>query len=164
MPESVDPRHLLLIGAGPGAGVVRRFGHEGFRNTLSSRGETLEQLAPELRGDGHEVETVGADIADLDGYCATLERIFRAPGAPGAAVYNAALPDPGEILDTTVGRADRDQASRSSDLARAVARGRHLRLDRESLRRAVASSTVLRSRRASGVTSTHSSPRRNSSD
>ena len=91
MPESVDPRHLLLIGAGPGVGasVVRRFGSEGFRSTLISRGETLEQLTPELRSDGLEVEAVGADIEDLDGYRATLERIFRAPGAPGVAVYNA---------------------------------------------------------------------------
>ena len=106
MPESVDPRHLLLIGAGPGVGasVVRRFGREGFRSTLISHGETLEQLAPELRSDGLEIEAVGADIEDLDGYRATLERIFRAPGAPGVAVYNAAVPDPGEILDTTVGR------------------------------------------------------------
>jgi NAD(P)-dependent dehydrogenase (short-subunit alcohol dehydrogenase family) len=105
MPESVDPRHLLLIGAGPGvgAGVVRRFGREGFRSTLISRGGT-EQLAAELRSDGLEIEAVVADIEDLDGYRATLERIFRAPGAPRVAVYNAALPDPGEILDTTVGR------------------------------------------------------------
>ena len=103
---SVDPRHLLLIGAGPGVGasVVRRFGREGFRSTLISRGETLGQLAPELRGDGLEIEAVGADIEDLDDYHATLERIFRAPDAPGVTVYNAALPDPGEILDTTVGR------------------------------------------------------------
>jgi len=94
MPESVDPRHLLLIGAGPGVGasVVRRFGREGFRSTLISRGETLEQIAAELRSDGLEIEAVGADIEDLDGYRATLERIFRAPGAPGVAVYNAALP------------------------------------------------------------------------
>ena len=47
---------------------------------------------------------MAADIEDLDGYRAALERIFRAPGAPGVAVYNAALPDPGEILDATVGR------------------------------------------------------------
>ena len=106
MPESVDPRHLLLIGAGPGvgAGVVRRFGREGFRSTLIARGEAVEQLAAELGSDGPEVEPVRADIEDLDGYRATLEQIFRAPGAPGVAVYNAALPDPGEILDTTVGR------------------------------------------------------------
>jgi NAD(P)-dependent dehydrogenase (short-subunit alcohol dehydrogenase family) len=109
MPESVDPRHLLLIGAGPGVGasVVRRFGREGFRSTLISRGGTLEQLAAELRGDGLEIDAVVADIEDLDGYRATLERIFGAPGAPGApgvTVYNAALPDPGEILETTLAR------------------------------------------------------------
>ena len=106
MPESVDARHLLLIGAGPGvgAGVVRRFGRERFRSTLISRGGTLEQLAGDLRGDGLEIEAVAADIEDLDAYRATLERIFRAPGAPGVAVYNAAMPDPGEILDTTVER------------------------------------------------------------
>jgi NAD(P)-dependent dehydrogenase (short-subunit alcohol dehydrogenase family) len=106
MPESVDRRHLLLIGAGPGvgAGVVRRFGREGFRSTLISRGETLEQLAPELRSGGLEIEAMAADIEDLDGYRATLERIFSAPGAPGVSVYNAALPDPGAILDATVER------------------------------------------------------------
>ncbi len=106
MPEPVDTHHLLLIGAGPGvgAGVVRRFGREGFRSTLISRNEVLEQLAPELRGEGLEVETVAADIEDLDGYRKTLEEIFGAPGAPGVVVYNAALPDPGQILDTTVER------------------------------------------------------------
>jgi NAD(P)-dependent dehydrogenase (short-subunit alcohol dehydrogenase family) len=102
MPGPVDPRHLLLIGAGPGVGasVVRRFGREGFRSTLISRGVTLEQLAAELRGEGLEIEAVAADIEDLDGYRATLERIFRAPGAPGVAVYNAALPDTVERLRT----------------------------------------------------------------
>jgi NAD(P)-dependent dehydrogenase (short-subunit alcohol dehydrogenase family) len=106
MPESVDPRHLLLIGAGPGvgAGIVRRFGREGFRSTLISRGGTLEQLATELRSEGLEVAAVAADIEDLDDYRATLERIFSAPGPPGVTVYNAALPDPGEILDTTIER------------------------------------------------------------
>src|SRR5690349_5753991 len=106
MPEAVDPHHLLLIGAGPGVGasVVRRFGREGFPSTLIARGGTLEQLASDLRGEGLEVEPVVADIADLDAYRATLERIFAAEGAPGVTVYNAALPDPGEILDATVGQ------------------------------------------------------------
>ena len=106
MPEPVDPHHLLLIGAGPGvgAGVVRRFGREGFRSTLISRSQALEQLAPELRREGLEIEAVAADIEDLDGYRETLERIFSAPSAPGVVVYNAALPDPGQILDTTVER------------------------------------------------------------
>jgi NAD(P)-dependent dehydrogenase (short-subunit alcohol dehydrogenase family) len=106
MPEPVDPRHLLLLGAGPGVGasVVRRFGREDFRSTLIARGESLEELASELRNDGLEIEAVRADIGDLDGYRATLERIFRAPGAPGVVVYNAALLDPGQILDMTVSR------------------------------------------------------------
>lgn len=107
MPESVDPRHLLLVGAGPGvgAGVVRRFGREGFRSTLISRGgAALDQLGTDLRGDGLEIESVGQDIEDLDGYRATLERIFGVAGAPGVAVYNAAIPDPGAILDATVDR------------------------------------------------------------
>src|SRR5690348_6848792 len=84
MPERVDPHHLLLIGAGPGvgAGVVRRFGREGFRSTLISHRETLDRLAPELRGGGLEIEAIGADIEDLDGYRETLERIFNVPGPP----------------------------------------------------------------------------------
>jgi NAD(P)-dependent dehydrogenase (short-subunit alcohol dehydrogenase family) len=106
MPEPVDPHHLLLIGAGPGVGaaVVRRFGREGFRSTLISRSGTLDRLAPELRNGGLEIEAIGADIEDLDGYRDTLERIFSTPAAPGVVVYNAALPDPGEILETTVER------------------------------------------------------------
>jgi NAD(P)-dependent dehydrogenase (short-subunit alcohol dehydrogenase family) len=106
MPEPVDPHHLLLIGAGPGVGasVIRRFGREGFRSTLLARSQGLEQLAAELRKDGLGIETVSADIADLDAYRATLDQIFGAPGAPGVVVYNAALPDPGEILDTSVQR------------------------------------------------------------
>jgi NAD(P)-dependent dehydrogenase (short-subunit alcohol dehydrogenase family) len=103
MPETVDPNHLLLIGAGPGvgAGVVRRFGREGFRGTLISRSASVD-LASELRRGGLEIEAIGADIEDLDSYRKTLDGIFGASGAPGVVVYNAALPDPGQILDTTV--------------------------------------------------------------
>ncbi len=85
MPESVDPRHLLLIGAGPGVGasVVRRFGREGFRSTLISRGgETLEQVASELRNDGLEIAPVAADIEDLDAYPADAwQTEYRFTGA-----------------------------------------------------------------------------------
>jgi NAD(P)-dependent dehydrogenase (short-subunit alcohol dehydrogenase family) len=104
MPEPVDRNHLLLIGAGPGvgAGVVRRFGREGFRSTLISRGDT--EVASELRSDGLDIDAIDANIEHLDGYRKTLEQIFSAGGAPGVVVYNAALPDPGQILDTTVER------------------------------------------------------------
>src|ERR1700760_3429831 len=103
MPATVDPKHLLMIGAGPGisAGVVRRFGREGFRSTLISRGGATE-LASELRAGGLEIEAIAVDIADLDAYRKTLEGVFGAPGAPGVVAYNAALPDPGQILDATV--------------------------------------------------------------
>jgi NAD(P)-dependent dehydrogenase (short-subunit alcohol dehydrogenase family) len=107
MIEVVDSHHLLLIGAGPGVGasVVRRFGREGFHSTLiSRRSETFDKLASELRSGGLQIEAISADIEDLGGYRETLERIFSAPGAPGVVVYNAALPDPGQILDTTVER------------------------------------------------------------
>ena len=89
---------------GVGARVVRRLGREGFRSTLISRGGALEQLVGELRAEVLEIEAVAADIEDLGGYRTTLERIFQGPGGPGVVVYNAASPDPGEILDTTVGR------------------------------------------------------------
>ncbi len=106
MPDRVDAHHLLLIGAGPGVGaaVVRRFGREGFRSTVISRSGTVDAVADELRSGGLEIEAVAADIEDLDGYRETLERIFGASGAPGVVVYNAALPDPGQILDATVER------------------------------------------------------------
>jgi NAD(P)-dependent dehydrogenase (short-subunit alcohol dehydrogenase family) len=76
----------------------------GSRSTLISGAHALEQLAPELRRDRLGAEAVAADIEDLDGYRATLERSCRRPGAPGVTVYNAALPDPGEILETTINR------------------------------------------------------------
>jgi NAD(P)-dependent dehydrogenase (short-subunit alcohol dehydrogenase family) len=115
MPETIDPNHLLLIGAGPGvgAGVVRRFGREGFRSTLISRSGSAD-LAAELRGGGIEIEAIAADIADLDRYRGTLEGIFAAPDAPGVVVYNAALPDPGPILDATVERLRTATTSMSS--------------------------------------------------
>jgi NAD(P)-dependent dehydrogenase (short-subunit alcohol dehydrogenase family) len=105
MPEAVDPNHLLLIGAGPGvgAGVVRRFGRAGFRSTLISRSGSVD-LASELRRGGLEVDATAVDIADLDAYRGALEGIFAGPGAPGVVVYNAALPDPGEILNATAER------------------------------------------------------------
>src|SRR6478609_163342 len=101
MPETVDPHHLLLIGAGPGVGaaVVRRFGREGFRATLASRGgEKLDQLAADLREEGVLVDTLVADASDLDSYRSTLESLYAAPGSPGVVVYNASVLAPDDIL------------------------------------------------------------------
>jgi NAD(P)-dependent dehydrogenase (short-subunit alcohol dehydrogenase family) len=82
-----------------GASAARAFA---ARSSPAAKRSTSSPL--KLRSGGLEIEAIGADIEDLDGYRETLERIFSAPGAPGVVVYNAALPDPGQILDTTVER------------------------------------------------------------
>lgn len=102
--SQIDTNHLLLIGAGPGVGaaVVRRFGREGYRSTLVSRGEKLELVAADLRDEGVAVETAVADVSDLDTYRATLESIYAAPGAPAVLVYNASMFSPDSILSSPV--------------------------------------------------------------
>ena len=47
-----DPRHLLLVGTGPGLGaaIARRFARERYRLTLVARSETtIATIAQELR-------------------------------------------------------------------------------------------------------------------
>lgn len=104
MPESVDPRQLLLIGAGPGVGasIVRRFGREGFRSTLTSRGGALAELAAELRSDGLEIDAVNADIEDLAYDVDVLGAVVAAQAA--APVLRAA--GSGTLLFTSGGFAD----------------------------------------------------------
>jgi NAD(P)-dependent dehydrogenase (short-subunit alcohol dehydrogenase family) len=105
-PDSrVDPRHLLLIGAGPGVGaaVARRFGREGFRATLVSRGDRLDEIAAALREEGVRVSQLALDVRGLeDGYRSTLRALYGAPDAPAVLVYNASLLVPDGILTATV--------------------------------------------------------------
>jgi NAD(P)-dependent dehydrogenase (short-subunit alcohol dehydrogenase family) len=99
-----DSKHLLLIGAGPGVGaaIARRFGREGFRATLISRGEGLDEVASGLRREGMDISQVVADVGDVEGYSAALRGLYDAPGAPGVVVYNASLLAPDGILTSTV--------------------------------------------------------------
>jgi short-subunit dehydrogenase len=62
---------------------VRRFGRQGFRGTLVSRGEKLQPVAAALRQEGIEVDTLVADASDLDNYRSTLESLYAAPGGAG---------------------------------------------------------------------------------
>jgi NAD(P)-dependent dehydrogenase (short-subunit alcohol dehydrogenase family) len=104
-PESrLDPKHLLLIGAGPGVGaaVARRFGRGGFRATLIARGGSLDAVAAGLREEGMNVSQLVSDIEDLDGYRAILRTLYEAPDAPAVLVYNASLLAPDGILTSTV--------------------------------------------------------------
>ncbi len=100
-----DPNHLLLIGAGPGVGaaIARRFGREGFRATLISRGDGLDEVAAGLRSEGMTVAQLAADVADLEGgYARTLRAVYEAPDAPSVLVYNASVLAPDGILTSTV--------------------------------------------------------------
>src|SRR6476469_655710 len=96
-----DPRHLLLVGAGPGlaASIARRFAREGYRLTLVARsGERIATTVQELRAAGAAVAVVQADAGDPEGLRAALSPLFAAPDSPGVVIYNAALAKGDELL------------------------------------------------------------------
>jgi NAD(P)-dependent dehydrogenase (short-subunit alcohol dehydrogenase family) len=89
-----DPRHLLLVGTGPGLGaaIARRFAREGSRLTLVARSEeAVATIAQELRAAGADVTVVRADAGDPERLRAALSPLFATPAAPGVVIYNAAL-------------------------------------------------------------------------
>jgi len=89
----IDPKHVLIIGAGPGLGaaVARRYAREGFRITLvARREESVAAIADELRASGANIATVLADAADQEAFRLRLQAIAQID-APGIVVYNAAL-------------------------------------------------------------------------
>jgi NAD(P)-dependent dehydrogenase (short-subunit alcohol dehydrogenase family) len=98
---SVDPRHLLVVGTGPGLGaaIARRFAREGYRLTLVARSEaTIAGLAEELRTGGADVTVLQADAGDPERLRFALAPLFAGPGAPGVVIYNAALMTFDELL------------------------------------------------------------------
>ena len=89
-----DPRHLLLVGTGPGLGaaIARRVARERYRLTLVARSEaTIATSAQQLRAAGADVAVVQADAGDPERLRAALSSLFARPGAPGVVIYNAAL-------------------------------------------------------------------------
>jgi len=91
-PGSVDGRHLLLVGAGPGLGlaVARRFAVGGYRVTLVARStDGLRDLAGILADTGAKISTIAADASDPDGLGARMRELYLGNGAPGVIVYNA---------------------------------------------------------------------------
>ncbi len=86
---SIDDRHLLLVGAGPGLGmaVARRFAEGGYRVTLVARStDSLGGLADSLADTGAQVDTLWADASDPDEMGLRLGALFRGHGAPGLIV------------------------------------------------------------------------------
>jgi short-subunit dehydrogenase len=103
-PGSVDGRHLLLVGAGPGLGmaVARRFAAGGYRVTLVARStDGLRDLAGTLAGTGAEINTIVADASDPDGLGARMRELYLGNGAPGVIVYNAVMGAPDRLLSST---------------------------------------------------------------
>jgi NAD(P)-dependent dehydrogenase (short-subunit alcohol dehydrogenase family) len=97
----IDPRHLMLVGTGPGLGaaIARRFARERYRLTLVARSEqAIATIAQQLRAAGTDVAVVQADAGDPDSLRAALSPLFAAPGAPGVVIYNAALATADELL------------------------------------------------------------------
>lgn len=105
MTSSIDPRHLLIIGAGPGLGgsIGRRFAQGGYHVTLLSRtAEGLGSLAKGLADTGAVVDTVTADAGDPEGLRATLASLYASDGAPGLLVCNASMLAQDSLLTSDV--------------------------------------------------------------
>jgi short-subunit dehydrogenase len=102
---SVDRRHLLLVGAGPGLGlaVARRFAVGGYRVTLVARStDGLAHLAGSLTDTGAEIATIEADASDPEGLGARLSKLYGGEGAPGVIIYNAVMGTPDQLLGASV--------------------------------------------------------------
>jgi short-subunit dehydrogenase len=103
--SSIDKRHLLLVGAGPGLGmaVARRFAVGGYRVTLVARStDRLGDLADSLADTGAQIDTVAADASDPDGLKARMAELYDEQGAPGLVIYNAVMGAPDQLLSSSV--------------------------------------------------------------
>jgi short-subunit dehydrogenase len=103
--SSIDNRHLLLVGAGPGLGmaVARRFAEGAYRVTLVARGtDGLRGLAGELADTGAQIDTISADAGDPEGLRARMAELYNGAGAPGLIVYNAVMGAPDQLLSSSV--------------------------------------------------------------
>ena len=103
--SSIDNRHLLLIGAGPGLGmaVARRFAEGGYRVTLVARStDGLGHLAEGLADTGARIDTVAADASDPERLGARIAELYNEQGAPGLIIYNAVMGAPDTLLTSSV--------------------------------------------------------------
>src|ERR1700751_1733712 len=102
---AVDPRHLLVIGAGPGLGgaIAHRFAQGGYHLTLLARHtDGLAKLASDLADTGAAIDTVAAYASDPAGLRATPASLYGCNAAPGVLVYNASMLTPDSLLSSDV--------------------------------------------------------------
>jgi short-subunit dehydrogenase len=103
--SSIDNRHLLLVGAGPGLGmaVARRFADGGYRVTLVARStDGLRDLADSLADSGAQIDTIVADASDPEGLGVRMAELYKVQGAPGLIIYNAVMGAPDTLLSSSV--------------------------------------------------------------
>ena len=103
--SSIDNRHLLLVGAGPGLGmaVARRFAVGGYRVTLVARStDGLHDLADSLADTGAQIDTIAADASDPEGFGARMAELYDEQDAPGLIIYNAVMGAPDQLLSSSV--------------------------------------------------------------
>src|SRR3984957_9522314 len=102
---SIDNRHLLLLGAGPGLGmaVARRFANGGYRVTLVARSTGgLAGLAEGLADTGAQIDTIAADASEPEALGARMAELYGEHGAPGLIIYNAVMGAPDQLLSSSV--------------------------------------------------------------
>jgi short-subunit dehydrogenase len=102
---TVNRRHVLLVGAGPGLGlaVARRFAVGGYQVTLVARStDGLRDLASRLSDTGAAIRTVEADASDPEGLGVRVTELYREEGAPGVIIYNAVMGAPDQLLSASV--------------------------------------------------------------
>ena len=102
---SIDERHLLLVGAGPGLGmaIARRFAVEGYGVTLVARStDGLRALADSLSDTGTRIDTIAADASDPEGLGERVSVLYRGRGAPGLIIYNAVMGAQDGLLSSSV--------------------------------------------------------------
>jgi short-subunit dehydrogenase len=102
---TVNHRHLLLVGAGPGLGmaIARRFAVGGYRVTLAARSaDRLGELADSLSDTGAEIGTLEVDAGDSDGLRARTTELYSGQDAPGVIIYNAVIGAPDQLLTASV--------------------------------------------------------------
>lgn len=101
---TIDPRRLLLVGAGPGLGlaVARRFAVGGYRVTLLARStDRMSELAQSLDDTGAHIDTIEADVGDSDDLRSRMTKLYGSDDAPGVVVYNAVMGAPDQLMTST---------------------------------------------------------------
>ena len=123
--STFSPRHVLIVGAGPGIGTSFARVALGFgaQVTLSARSASkLEQLTSELAGEGPVIDSVVADAADPEALRESISNYAMTCNVPiDCALFNVSTWVPGGLDSDLDGITDGLKAGVVSALAMAQA-------------------------------------------